>query len=1247
VIPSYNRSQELLYSLKILQKQILSLASQIEVIVCDDASTDETETLLSKLESETNFLKYIRYSSNIGLERNLIDCTNHATGEYLWIFGDDDFLATEDTLQTVVTELESGKYDLLVLNRSRQSFALDKVLSDDWMGIENQPNKTYLGLRDFFLEWGFISVIGFISVNIMRRVPFLESYDERYFGTMYPQLGMMADAFSDSSVLLISRALICHRTQTAEEKAQAFVGKDQEKTFMSDVERRDASYFGAPYIRMISILVDNGSITWEELNKVSENTVINGRLIDFLFNNIVKAVNFGIEISIDERRAINKFFSNVELTGEQIHRLSRYSFMNDKKFLPAEKIASKVSISVITPSYNQAKFFPECLDSVFDQTVWPVEHIVLDPGSTDGSRNIARYYRHVTLIDEPDDGQGDAVGKGIQLAKGDVIAWLNSDDSYYDNQVLETISTLFEEGDDQVIYGDGVFFDGDGNKIRDVYVNKNSSTLPWRFQQEDGIFQPALFFKKSVPDSIGLPSQYLEFCMDYEYWIRAVKHGIKFRYVPKKFAKAYFHTDNKTLGQRGKSYAQVCSMLFDQFGYVNHIWLQRYAEFLSDGFDGVIEHSGNTQLEQSDNYNIIYKNLLEQFNTNAVTLEKLDANASIKGYGDTYRELKERKLIPSHYIQIDNLEQNAVSRANYAMGDKIWSFDRAWKNAQIKKSHTFLRQMIDRRKSDICIIVCNGPSLNLIDKQLLSKADVIGCNGIFLDEEVARHIDFFTCVNYLVAEQYAPQINELEAFKILPWWLAYCINGSSNTNFVDAKGFPEFSTNMFENMSWRHTVTFFNLHLAYGLGYKKVLMVGCDHSYIQSDTAAEQDIIFEDQDDVNHFDPRYFKSKRWQAADTGQMEEMYKLAKEAYTADDREIINCTVGGNLELFRRSSLEDQVGGYRTHKMSNIGRAPLIGPFERNVKAHIDETHIIAQYLADQPPGYMIDVGAHHGWALQPFLDMGWNILAFEPDPKNRSILESRVGDRQEVEIVAMACSDSAGDIVPFYASEESTGISGLSSFRDSHEIVCEVETTTLLNELAARGVGKIDFLKIDTEGFDLMVLKGFPWKDHSPEVIECEFENAKTRPLGYTFEDIANFLFEKDYTVYVSEWHPVVRYGIQHDWKSLTLYSGERTPEDCWGNLLAFKNLPKESALIEAARAASPALEIHNVAKAKSKKDTIPPAGKEPTITTVNVRTYPFFDSFAVRMSRILVKYPKIYGVFARPWRWYLKTMHGHK
>jgi glycosyltransferase involved in cell wall biosynthesis/predicted O-methyltransferase YrrM len=902
----------LCYSLDRLVEQISRRpAGEIELVIADDCSTDNTRKLVEPYAKHYEFVEYFCYAENIGLEENLLQAGSSCTGEYLWIFGDDDFLEHDSSLDKIMGFLSTNKYDMLIMNRTRRNVDLSNLITTNWMEMDESKEIEYSGLRDFVLDWGLLSVIGFITVNIFRREAFYSINKEPYFGTMYPQLGMMAEAFHDASCLLIGRPLICHRTHSAEEKAKAFKNKDKEKDFMTNASRRDALYFGFPLIKFLQNLIDTTSFTVSDINAIKENTVIDGRLIDFVVNNIEAAYRIGRPITEYEGELAADFFRSAALDSSQRYRLSRYRYMDECESDASPR--SGLSVSVVTPSFNQAKYLPATLDSVFEQNVIPCEHIVLDPGSTDGSREIARNYKHVTLIEEADEGQGDAVAKGIARAKGDVIAWINSDDLYFNNHVFFDVLERMEKNDTpDIVYGKGWFVGEDGQKQRDVYINKKPETLTWRLQQEDGILQPSVFIKKSVFDDVGEISKHLEYCMDYEFWIRCIKEGKNFVFIDKEFVKAHFHIENKTFGQRGNSYKQVCEMLYAQFGYVNHKWLWRYAEYNVEGFDGVIEHGGNREVQLKGQLQLEYVKLMKDYNTSAGVASMLASKKSEQGYRDTYRELQELKLLPSSiYKEVDVSTKSLPGYDCYNMGDKRWAFKSKWRKSQIDKTHDFFRSEQKSRTTDTCVIVCNGPSLNKVDLELLDGHDVIVCNNIFLNEDIIRRAKYYTVVNYLVAEQSAPFINRLSDIKkIIPWWMGYCINDNRNTYFVDALGRPEFSTDIFANISWRHTVTFYNMQLAYGLGYKKVILVGCDHSYQQSNEAKEADIIDQEKDDNNHFDPRYFKGQQWQAADVDMMERMYELAKEAFDADGRSIVNCTDGGFLELFPRGNLKEQL-------------------------------------------------------------------------------------------------------------------------------------------------------------------------------------------------------------------------------------------------------------------------------------------------------------------------------------------------
>jgi FkbM family methyltransferase len=236
-------------------------------------------------------------------------------------------------------------------------------------------------------------------------------------------------------------------------------------------------------------------------------------------------------------------------------------------------------------------------------------------------------------------------------------------------------------------------------------------------------------------------------------------------------------------------------------------------------------------------------------------------------------------------------------------------------------------------------------------------------------------------------------------------------------------------------------------------------------------------------------------------------------------------------------------------------------IVGPFKRSDRAHIDESALIAMLLAGQTnTGVMIDVGAMHGSALSPFCRLGWRVFAFEPDPTNRKELEIRFGHNPNLTIDGRAVADRIAENMPFYSSAESPGISSLQPFHKSHEETCTVSTTTIADFVREKDLHHIDYLKIDAESYDLFILKGVPWDSIKPNVIMCEFEDSKTRPLGYTMHDMAHYLTERGYKVLVSEWHPVIRYGIRHDWHRLVPYPCELDNPDATGNLIAFRDQP---------------------------------------------------------------------------------------
>lgn len=201
-----------------------------------------------------------------------------------------------------------------------------------------------------------------------------------------------------------------------------------------------------------------------------------------------------------------------------------------------------------------------------------------------------------------------------------------------------------------------------------------------------------------------------------------------------------------------------------------------------------------------------------------------------------------------------------------------------------------------------------------------------------------------------------------------------------------------------------------------------------------------------------------------------------------------------------------------------------------------------------------GVMVDVGAHHGESCLPFALQGWQVFAFEPDASNFRVLVQVLKGLPSVEVVKQAVADHSEEQAVLYKSDESTGISALHPFRETHKAGEQVAVTTLGRFLNQRGIASVDFLKIDTEGFDLFVLHGVPWEEVKPRLVLCEFDDQKTQLLGYTFHDLAQYLIGQGYKVLVSAWYPVEEFEGVHRWKGCFPYNGDMVVEG-WGNIFA--------------------------------------------------------------------------------------------
>lgn len=180
-------------------------------------------------------------------------------------------------------------------------------------------------------------------------------------------------------------------------------------------------------------------------------------------------------------------------------------------------------ISIVTPSYNQAEFIEENVLSVISQDYMNVEHIIVDGGSTDGTLKILeRYKDRLVIISEKDGGQSDAINKGFNLAKGDVIGWLNSDDTYKPNIFRKVVNYFSEHKDIDMLYGNCDIIRKDGSFLR-KFGQLRSSKYDYRKLLIGGVSripQPSVFLKAGIFQAVGGLDISLRHAMDYDLWLR-------------------------------------------------------------------------------------------------------------------------------------------------------------------------------------------------------------------------------------------------------------------------------------------------------------------------------------------------------------------------------------------------------------------------------------------------------------------------------------------------------------------------------------------------------------------------------------------------------------------------------------------------------------------------------------------------------------------------------------------------------
>lgn len=209
-------------------------------------------------------------------------------------------------------------------------------------------------------------------------------------------------------------------------------------------------------------------------------------------------------------------------------------------------VADQPLVSIVTPSFNQARYLEETVLSVLEQDYPSIEYLIVDGGSTDGSLDIIQKYtkRLAWWVSEPDLGQTDAINKGFKHAKGAIYAWLNSDDAYLPGAISEAVAFLNENPEVGMVYGDAHLIADDGNIIGRFPARQTDYKRLLRGYVH--IPQQTAFFRSNLWHQVGPLDPTYYFAMDYDLWVRLARIT-ELRYHPRIWANFRLHDNAKTI----------------------------------------------------------------------------------------------------------------------------------------------------------------------------------------------------------------------------------------------------------------------------------------------------------------------------------------------------------------------------------------------------------------------------------------------------------------------------------------------------------------------------------------------------------------------------------------------------------------------------------------------------------------------------------------------------------------------------
>lgn len=240
-------------------------------------------------------------------------------------------------------------------------------------------------------------------------------------------------------------------------------------------------------------------------------------------------------------------------------------------------------VSIIMPTLNQASFIEASLESIFSQSIADLEVLVIDGMSTDGTLDILHKFQlqhpeQLKWLSAKDTGPAEAVNRGLKLASGEIIGWLNSDDLYEPNAIKQVLDFFKKNKSKSIVYGHGNHID-EHDQIIEQYPTQKPQTNIEAFKEGSFICQPTLFFRKNVIDRLGVLDASLKLAFDFDWWIRFFKSiPNEIGFIDKTLASSRLHSACLTKKQRKLVAYEGMKVLSKHFDHAPTVWAMTYID---------------------------------------------------------------------------------------------------------------------------------------------------------------------------------------------------------------------------------------------------------------------------------------------------------------------------------------------------------------------------------------------------------------------------------------------------------------------------------------------------------------------------------------------------------------------------------------------------------------------------------------------------------------------------------------------